>query len=558
VSSTERTTSYPIRILLLGFAVSVTAPLLALLGFLLYQSAAAERAQIESRLQQVATNVAEDIDRDIDRRIALLQTLATSPLVTEQNWPAFYRQAQAALHGRAYLVFTDSTGRQLVNTYVPFGTEPPFTGDPETIKRMLASKQPIVSDLFISLVVKRPVYNISIPVLRDGGEVRYVMSLGLLPEDLLSILKAQNLDAPWVLSVWDRNDAILARTRNHEAWVGKMLPVNLRASRWSSGVSRSTSLDNEPIVRAVAKSISSEWRVSVSVPVAIAERSVDRTMRVLAILTALVSLLAGLFGYFGGRFLSTPLVQAAAAAKAFGNGQGFQFKRTGVNEVNALSTALSEAAQRQQLLSRELIHRCKNILAVVQSIVRRSLGDGRSLAEVRDVTEQRLHALARAHDLVLKHDWRGADLMEIALSELEPFGNRIEIDGGPFTVMPDLVQPLMLVFHELATNAVKYGALSVPDGRVLLSWTATSAPRALLIEWRERDGPVVAAASRNGFGSRLLERAVPNATTKLDYDPAGFSYMLDIALSETPSVAASVLHEDPDEAFGKTQSVPGS
>ncbi len=364
VPSTGPTTTYPIRILLLGFALVVTAPLLVLLGYLLYQSAAAERAQIESRLQQVATNLADDIDRDIDRRIALLQTLATSPLLTEQNWSAFYRQAQAALQGRAYLVFTDSTGRQLVNTYVPFGREPPFTGDPETIKRMLASKQSVVSNLFVSLVVKRPVYNISIPVLRDGGELRYIMSLGLLPEDLLSILKAQNLDALWVLSVWDSKDVILARTRDHEAWVGKTLPVNLRAPHWSSGVSRSTSLDGEPIVRAVAQSTNSGWRVSVSVPVAFVERSIDRTMWILAFVTTIVSLFAGLFGFFGGKFLSTPLVQVAAAAKAFGNGQDFRFEMTGVKEVNDLSTALSEAARRQQLLSHELIHRCKNVLTV--------------------------------------------------------------------------------------------------------------------------------------------------------------------------------------------------
>ncbi len=169
-----------------------------------------------------------------------------------------------------------------------------------------------------------------------------------------------------------------------------------------------------------------------------------------------------------------------------------------------------------------------------------------------------MHALARAHDLVLKHDWRGADLREIALSELEPFGKRIEIDGVAFTVMPNLIQPLMLVFHELATNAVKYGALSVPEGRVLLSWTATSALDQLSIEWRERNGPVIAAPSRTGFGSRLLERAVPNAAAKLDYDPAGISYKLDIALSGAPSVEASGLHEDPEDSFGKTLSMPGS
>ncbi len=70
--------------------------------------------------------------------------------------------------GRAYLVFVDSTGRQIVNTYVAYGEEPAFTGDPETVKRMVASKGPVVSDLFVSLVVKEPVYNVSIPVLREA------------------------------------------------------------------------------------------------------------------------------------------------------------------------------------------------------------------------------------------------------------------------------------------------------------------------------------------------------------------------------------------------------
>jgi two-component sensor histidine kinase len=170
---------------------------------------------------------------------------------------------------------------------------------------------------------------------------------------------------------------------------------------------------------------------------------------------------------------------------------------------------------------------------VVQAIVGRSLGDGRSLAEARSVTSQRLQALARAHDLILKHQWHGTDLREIAHAALEPFGGRIQIDGPAFTVKPDLIQPLMLVLHELATNAAKYGALSTPQGRVRFSWTVMTAPGKISLDWRESGGPKVAAASSKGFGSRLLEGAVPNSTAKLDYDPAGFSYRLDIALSGT-------------------------
>src|SRR5205085_1233699 len=142
------------------------------------------------RLLQVVNGLADDIDRDIDRRIALLETLATSPLLEREEWPAFYAQARAALQNRAYLVLLDSSGRQLVNTYVPFGQAPPFTGDQATLQRMISNPHPVVSDLFESLVVKKPVFNISIPVVRDGA-VRYIMSLGLVPTDILRILRGQ-------------------------------------------------------------------------------------------------------------------------------------------------------------------------------------------------------------------------------------------------------------------------------------------------------------------------------------------------------------------------------
>jgi two-component sensor histidine kinase len=357
------------------------------------------------------------------------------------------------------------------------------------------------------------------------------MSLGLLPEDILAVLTSQRLDPQWVLSVWDRNDVIVARTRNHDTFVGKPLPTRLQADQWPNGVSRSSSLDDESVIRAVAKSVSSGWRVSVSVPIAIAEHSLRRSMWFLAAVSAVSLFLAGLFGYLLGRPMSGPIAQAAANAEAFGTNRNIELETTFVAEVNDLLSALKNAADRQGLLSEELNHRCKNILAVVKSIVERSLGDGRSLAEARSVAMARLQALARAHDLVLKYEWRGTDLKEIAQAELGPFGERVEIEGPAITLEPELVQPFMLVFHELATNAAKYGALSTPQGRVRLSWIVTANPGELSMVWRESGGPKVADGSSKGFGSRLLERGVPRGIATLDYDRAGFSYRLKVALS---------------------------
>jgi hypothetical protein len=221
------TNAYSVRSLLIAFGLSLVLPLVILLAILLYRSAASERVELERRLLQVASNLAGIIDRDFDRSIALLQTLATSPAVTNEDWPRFYDQAKAALTGRAYLVLVDAAGRQIINTYVPYGEAPAFTGDPETVKRIVASKGPVVSGLFVSLVAKSPVYNISMPVLRDGA-VRYVMSLGLLPGDLARILENLKLNESWVTTIWDRDNVVVARSRDHDRFLGTKVPNTLR------------------------------------------------------------------------------------------------------------------------------------------------------------------------------------------------------------------------------------------------------------------------------------------------------------------------------------------
>src|ERR1041385_7615907 len=102
-----------------------------------------------------------------------------------------------------------------------------MTGDPETLRRILQTKAPAVSNFFVSLVVKKPVINVSIPVLQ-GGQVRYVMSLGLLPDDMIALLNSQKLDPEWVTLIWDANGVILARSRNNALYVGKPVLQNMR------------------------------------------------------------------------------------------------------------------------------------------------------------------------------------------------------------------------------------------------------------------------------------------------------------------------------------------
>ncbi len=480
---------------------------------------------MERRLLQVASNIAELIDRDIDRSIALLQTLATSPAVTNEDWPRFYNQATAALAGRAYLVFVDSTGRQIVNTYVAYGEEPAFTGDPETVKRIVVSKGPVVSDLFVSLVVKRPVYNVSIPVLRNGA-VRYVMSLGLLPEELARILKSLNLNPSWVTTVWDRNDKVLARSRDQDRFLGTKLPNTLRQQQGTTRtVLKTANLDGEQVLLAVTTSRLSGWGVSVSVPVAIAEAQLRSTFWLWGLTSLIALVVAAGLGLLMGKLLVTSLVDLAHTARAPDPAQPLAQSR--VREINDVARTLHETREQQILLLREVSHRVKNILSVVQALVTQSLGTDPAIEGRRQVVIERLHALARAHDALVKGNWSSVPLADIVASELAAFRGRVTISGRSLSIKQDMVQPLTLVMHELLTNAVKYGSLSDPRGRVAISWTIeTSCESMFLFEWRESDGPTIDPPSQTGLGTRLLEQAVPEAATELLYEPAGFVYRL--------------------------------
>ncbi|MDO9432886.1 MAG: CHASE domain-containing protein [Phenylobacterium sp.] len=165
------------------------------------------------------------------------------------------------------------------------------------------------------------------------------------------------------------------------------------------------------------------------------------------------------------------------------------------------------AEAHQKLLLDELNHRVKNTLATVQSIAAQSLRHGADVSSVRDSFEARLIALSQAHNLLTRDNWRGASLAELVKTELVPYGGangeRMRISGQEVWLAPSTAVALGMAFHELATNAVKYGALSGPEGRVDVSWTVTD-ERQLRIVWSEQGGPVVTKPDRRGFGSRVI------------------------------------------------------
>ena len=187
-----------------------------------------------------------------------------------------------------------------------------------------------------------------------------------------------------------------------------------------------------------------------------------------------------------------------------------------------------ESEERQRLLMNELNHRVKNTLAVVQGLAQQSFGadaGGRF-----EVFTARLAALAGAHNLLTASTWESADVRELVECSLEAAAGldvaRCTLEGPPLTLAPQLAVALAMIVHELATNAIKYGALSNRAGTVAIRWSLSengdTRARELALDWTEAGGPLVATPAKEGFGARLIRRGLGGqGRVELDYRPAG-------------------------------------
>jgi two-component sensor histidine kinase len=190
-----------------------------------------------------------------------------------------------------------------------------------------------------------------------------------------------------------------------------------------------------------------------------------------------------------------------------------------------------ELLERRDLLAKELQHRTKNLLAVIQAIASASLQESAG----REAFFERLHALAKAQDLIIGGAGRGALMSKVVEQALESFGARISVEGPEVFLKSGSAQGFALVLHELATNATKHGSLATEGGTVSVRWSidASTTEPTINFQWQERGGPEVTPPKRKGFGSVLLERAVATAIPpRFDYSPKGFSYEVRAVLAE--------------------------
>jgi two-component system CheB/CheR fusion protein len=201
--------------------------------------------------------------------------------------------------------------------------------------------------------------------------------------------------------------------------------------------------------------------------------------------------------------------------------------------------------ERQRLLLRELTHRVKNTLTVIQAIIHQTWRSSGSRKDFIERVDGRIHALANSHSLLVDSDWQGADLRKLVESQVSVYAaetpSRLKVEGAPMILPSDIATPLGLVLHELATNAAKYGALSNDAGGVDLSWRVANGNdgSALKVVWREHGGPPPRNDPDTGFGTRLIRSGLPGASVRHEFLPSGVECSIEIPLpgSETDGAA---------------------
>jgi two-component sensor histidine kinase len=504
---------------LFALGVAIVVPLLVFATAVAFKYSEFEASRSERLAEQLAANLAIVIDSQLERELGLLRGLAVSQSLRANDLPRFYEEAQRAIAGRAAnIVLREIAPRQILNTQVPFGTPLPSAVElTERERDIFRAGRPYVSDVYRSPISGETRFAVVLPVARDGAEP-LLLSLTAPTTWIRDALTAAT-PRDWITAAGDRKGVYIARSERHDEATGRPgVKAFLDKAVGKSGSFRAASFSGEPLLAGYHYSDFSGWLIAANIPVVIVEAPLRHSLFIVGGAGAVALLVSMLLAHMIGRGFAAAtegLERQAAALHEGGEVAPLQTPLADLRAVGdaleAASAAIKQREHERDLLTNELNHRVKNILATIQSLVLNTLR-GEENSEARKARSNRLMALARAHDVLTARNWQGAELAELASGVRDGFGGeRIACSGPRVWLEARAALALSLILNELATNAAKYGALAGEGGRVALSWNVTPAP-ALAIEWREQDGPAVAPPGRRGFGSRLIEAAFQGET----------------------------------------------
>lgn len=498
-------------------AMAVALPLLIFVVILLLELG--DRLQEESfaRTIDVAEAMAESLDSHLQEMRTTLKLLSTSPDIQTSNLSAFQARTQQALNGTGqHLLLVREDGQQLLNTRVPFGSELGPTAAPDTLTAAYERGSYAVSGVFFGETSKKWVFNVILPLETRYGNSRIALILTQNAEDLRNKLQDKLLPQDWTAAVIDSADMVVSGSAGNQFGIGSKFDQSaLEQQIRGSGLSGMFPFEQEARKLGFASVRQAEWRIAVWGPANSIQSPLNQALLYLSLGGAVLILLAILAAYRLGLTLKRPMRALLAMAEGVGRGEIVSPVNSKFIEVNQVAEALSNASfdrsqaeERHRVMLLELAHRTKNMLAVLQSMVRRLAGSYQDINKFEKAVENRISGLARSLDLLTGSRWEGVPVKELVSSHVSQFlgdPSQLRIEGDELLLRPEVVQNFGLTIHELALNAAQHGALSTAKGRVTFRTTITE-DGMVHFEWKERGGPKVTDAKNKGFGLTMIDR----------------------------------------------------
>ncbi len=502
---------------LLMAAIIVPALIFALV--LLQRNNQVQQGMLTSLAEVTASSISETVDRQLTGMLTTLRVLSTSQQLHRGEYADFYTRASEALDGSgAYLIATDGNLEQLINTRVPYGTPLGRIADVETATKALDTKLAAVSNAFFGETASKWVFNVVLPTPHDRGAARLLI-LTHDADHLSAALASRNLRGGWNAVVTDSQGIVLSSSSSITD-IGKPFFLNGEVEPTVGTRRQQVRVDGVEYEKIQTSSDVSGWQTIVWAPSSAMHAPLLHSLRMLALGGIALIAVGIVLAWLLGRQIASPIRRLARDARSLGAGEKVEPVNYPVTEIATVSHALAQASNDRlaaeneiRFLMREVAHRSKNQLTVVSSIAKQTARHARTLAGFHDSFQKRIHGLARSTDLLIAGGVAGVELRELIDAQLEPFhpseADRVEMKGPSVRLSNQAAQTLGLALHEMATNAAKYGAFSMQEGKLSVSWKISDTQLDLI--WREYVPRMRRRSRATGFGTEVIERMLGGA-----------------------------------------------
>ena len=482
--------------------------------------------------------IIELTDREIDRATTIARVTAASTLWRSAEHAISQERAQALVRPFGYfLIISESRStRELYNSDVP-----PGVALPDLPQEWVGSAgvEPIVRPLVFRNTDRN--WAAAVQVLASPKVGRpYVITIGIPAWRFQTIIDAQRLPPEWSPVITDQDWTIVARGITPEHFIGKKAAnPQIQNLPGPDSTYQGRVLEGYLTVNARSHSDQTGWTAAIAVPQLLIYSEALTRVLLVATVGFFVSLLTFfVIGKFSKHFAHDVALLSKATEK-LSNDKISTISGAQIAELDKVLGAIQDASKRiteeeyfRKRTIEELAHRLQNKIATIQAILTFQLKDH---PRVRDIIYARLNALAQTDKLIIAAQGRGADLRDIIVTEMRAYdASRATAVGQDVFLEPKLAITLALIFHELATNAAKYGSLSDCRGHVSIQWSVQNS--ILMLQWRETGGPAVSEPIRKGFGTKLITSALESfggrATTR--FEPAGLVVEMTAVISDSP------------------------